>query len=411
MTQQQQDAVSAQPHQPKTKSRKPLSNNVLILIIAVTAAVGFLTGTQKDQIVSVVGPVFGLKSYAGQLDLSSVQETYKTLKANYDGKIDNQTLIDGVNKGLVAAAGDNYTLYMTSKDASNFENDLSGNIGGGIGAEVGVRQSKITIIRTLKSNPAEKAGLNTGDTILSINDQSTSGWTVDQAVAKIRGEAGTTVKLSVQRGSEVKDFTVTRATISNPSVESSVSGGVGTLTISRFDSETSVLARAAARDFKNQGVKDVILDLRGNGGGYLAAAQDVAGLWLNDQVVVSERTDGKVVDELKSGSDAILAGIPTVVLVNAGSASASEIVAGALQDHGAAKLVGEKTFGKGSVQKLIPLSGGAQLKVTIARWYTPNGKNITKEGITPDVVTGLSQQNVDAGVDPQLDAAKKTLGV
>ena len=396
MTKQQQDAVSAPPHQPKAKARKPLSTNLLILIIAVTAALGFLAGTQKDQIISVVGPVFGIKSYAGQLDLSSVQETYQALKANYDGNIDDKALIDGVNKGLVAAAGDQYTLYMNSKDVSSFENDLTGNIGGGIGAEVGVRASKITIIRTLTDNPAEKAGLNNGDTILSINDQSTNGWTVDQAVP---------------RGSEVKDFTVTRATISNPSVQSSITDGVGTLTISRFDDQTGVLARAAARDFKAKGVKNVILDLRGNGGGYLAAAQDVAGLWLNDQVVVSERTGGKVVDELKSGNDAVLAGIPTVVLVNAGSASASEIVAGALQDHGIAKLVGEKTFGKGSVQKLVPLSNGAQLKVTIARWYTPNGKNINKQGITPDVAAGLSQANVDAGVDPQLDAAKKVLGL
>jgi len=190
-----------------------------------------------------------------------------------------------------------------------------------------------------------------------------------------------------------------------------VTNGVGTLTISRFDSETGTLARAAARDFKSQGVKAIILDLRGNGGGYLTAAQDVAGLWLDNQVVVSERTNGKVVDELKSGSDAILSGIHTVVLVNAGSASASEIVAGALQDHGVAKLVGEKTFGKGSVQKLIALPEGAQLKVTVARWYTPNGKNITKEGITPDITATLAQKDVDAGVDPQLDAAKKELGL
>jgi carboxyl-terminal processing protease len=393
------------------KTKKSISTNALILIIAATAVIGFFAGTRSSQIISVVGPVFGIKTYAGDIDLSSVQATYKALKANYDGTLDDKTLVDGANKGLVSAAGDAYTLYMNAKDASAFENDLSGNIGGGVGAEVGLRQEKITIIRTLKGNPAEKAGLNAGDTVLSVNDQATTGWTVDQSVSKIRGEAGTTVKLSVQRGTEIKEFTITRAVISNPSVDSSVKDGVGTLIISRFDSETGALARAAARDFKNQGVKDIILDLRGNGGGYLTAAQDVAGLWLDNQVVVTERTNGKVTDELKSGSDAILAGIHTVVLVNAGSASASEIVAGALQDHGVAKLVGEKTFGKGSVQKLISLPDGAQLKVTVARWYTPNGKNITKEGITPDVAATLTQQNVDAGTDPQLDAAKKELGL
>jgi carboxyl-terminal processing protease len=186
---------------------------------------------------------------------------------------------------------------------------------------------------------------------------------------------------------------------------------VGILTISRFDSETSSLARAASRDFKNQGVKAVILDLRGNGGGYVDAAQDLAGLWLDGKVVVTERSGGKVVDELKSTSNPILASIPTVVLVNGGSASASEIVAGALQDYKVAKLVGEKTFGKGSVQKLIDLPEGAQLKVTVARWYTPSGKNITKEGIAPDVAVTLSAEDVNADLDPQFDAAMKALGL
>jgi carboxyl-terminal processing protease len=413
MTKQEHDehADAVPPHKPKAKIKKAITGNVLFLAVAVTAALGFFAGTQSNQIYSIIAPVFGIKSYAGQLDLSTLQDTYKALKANYDGTLSDKALLEGANKGLVAAAGDTYTLYMNAADSSAFQNDLSGTIGGGIGAEIGMRSDKLTIIRTLKGNPAEKAGLMTGDVIQSVNDQSTAGWTVEKIVAQIRGDVGTTVKVSVLRGTETKEFTVTRATISNPSVESAVKDGVGTLTITRFDDQTGALARAAAREFKAQGVKSVIMDLRGNGGGYLTAAQDVAGLWLNDKVVVTERTDGKVTDSLKSGTDAILAGIPTVVLVDAGSASASEIVAGALQDNGVAKLVGEKTFGKGSVQKLISLPGGSQLKVTVARWYTPKGKNITKEGITPDVVASISQENVNAGVDPQLDAAKKALGL
>lgn len=393
------------------KAKKPLSANLLLVIIAVTAAVGFFAGTRSDQIVGAIAPVFGIKIYTGHIDLSLVQTTYQKLKANYDGSIDDKALIEGASRGLVQAAGDEYTLYMNAKESSAFENDLSGNIGGGIGAEIGLRADKVTIIRTLADNPAEKAGLNAGDTILGINDQSTTGSTVEKAVTLIRGDAGTTVKLSVLRGTEIKEFTVTRAIISNPSVQSSVSGDIGTLIISRFDSETGALARVAARDFKSKNVKGIILDIRGNGGGYLTAAQDVAGLWLNDKVVVTERTNGKVVDELRTGNDAILAGIPISVLVNAGSASASEIVAGALQDYKVAKLVGEKTFGKGSVQELIDLPDGAKIKVTIARWYTPNGKNITKEGISPDVAATLTQVNVDAGIDPQFDAAKNELGL
>lgn len=397
--------------QTEQRTMKPLTKSVWFLIIAATAVLGFLAGTYSNQIYAAIAPVFGVKAYAGQLDLSTLQKTYQDLKANYDGTLSDQALIDGANHGLVSAAGDTYTLYMTAKEATAFNNDLSGNIGGGIGAEISMRSDKLTIIRTLPGNPAEKSGLNAGDVIVSVNDVSATGLTVDQVVSKIRGEAGTTVKLSVQRGAELKEFVITRAVISNPSVSSSVTNGLGTLTISRFDDKTAELARLAAQDFKKQGVKAIILDLRGNGGGYLAAAQEVAGLWLDNKVVVTERTNGATVDTLKSGSDAILAGIPTTVLINAGSASASEIVAGALQDHGVAKLVGEKSFGKGSVQELLPLSGGAQLKVTVARWYTPNGKNINQEGIKPDVAATLTQQNIDAGVDPQMDAAKQLLGL
>jgi carboxyl-terminal processing protease len=299
---------------------------------------------------------------------------------------------------------------MDAKEAESFNDDLSGKIGGGIGAEIGLRNDIPTIIRTLPGNAAEKAGLLAGDIIIGVNDESTSGWTATKAAEKIRGEVDTTVKVKVVRGGDEKEFTITRAIVNNPSIQTSVENGIGTLTISRFDGETSALALKAAQAFKQQNVRGVILDLRGNGGGYLTAAQDVAGLWLNNKVVVSERTNGKVVDELKSGNNALLAGIPTVILVNGSSASASEIVAGALQDHKAATLIGEKTFGKGTVQKVIDLGAGTILKVTIARWYTPNGKNITKEGITPDQVIELKAEDENAGRDPQMDAAKQKLG-
>jgi carboxyl-terminal processing protease len=394
---------------PKEK-RTGISKSSYFLTIAIVVVVGFVAGTRSNELLGAIGPVLGFKVETSTLDLSSVQKTYQQLKANYDGTIDTQKLIDGASRGLVAAAGDQYTVFMDAKEAKEFDNDLSGQIGGGIGAEIGVRNNQPTIIRVLADNPAEKAGLKASDTIVAINDQSTADWPADKTANAVRGEAGTTVKLTVMRSGESKEFTLTRATVNNPSVESKVENGIGTLTISRFDSETGGLAKKAAQSFKQQNVKGVILDVRGNGGGYLTAAQDVAGLWLNDQVVVSERTGGKVVDELRSGTDAILAGIPTVVLVNGGSASASEIVAGALQDHKAATLVGEKTFGKGTVQKVLDLGAGTSLKVTIARWYTPNGKNITKEGISPDQNVGLSATDSDAGKDPQLDAAKQRLG-
>jgi carboxyl-terminal processing protease len=299
---------------------------------------------------------------------------------------------------------------MDAKEAKEFNNDLSGQIGGGIGAEIGMRNDVPTIIRILPGNPAEKAGVLAGDIIIAVNGESTGEWTATKTAEKIRGQVDTTVKVKVIRNTEEKEFTITRATVNNPSVQTSVTNGIGTLTISRFDGETAALSQKAAQSFKEQNVRGVILDLRGNGGGYLTAAQDVAGLWLNDKVVVSERTNGRVVEELKSGNNAILSGIPTVVLVNGSSASASEIVAGALQDHKAATLIGEKTFGKGTVQKVVDLGADTLLKVTIARWYTPNGKNITKEGISPDQVIELKAEDANANRDPQMDAAKQKLG-
>ena len=392
-------------------SRTPngISRNIYFLTIAITVVIGFVAGTRSNELFAVVAPFMGIKVETGTLNLAPVQKTYQDLKANFDGSLDMNALIDGASRGLVESAGDRYTVFMDAKEARAFEDDLSGKIGGGIGAEIGVRNDQPTIVRILADNPAEKAGLKAGDVIVGINDQSTKDWPSDRTAEAIRGEVGTTVKVDVRRAAEAKTFTITRATVTNPSVSSSIQDGVGILDISRFDSETSSLARTAAQNFKQQNVKSVILDLRDNGGGYVTAAQDVAGLWLDDKMVVSERTGGKVVDELRSGGDSILAGIPTVVLVNGGSASASEIVAGALQDYKAATLVGEKTFGKGTVQKVIDLANGTKLKVTVARWYTPNGKNITKEGIQPNQKVEMSLADTNSGKDPQLDAAKAYL--
>jgi len=392
-----------------TSSKSGISKNVFFLTIAVVAVIGFVAGTRGNELLGAVAPALGFKVETETLDLSSVQKTYQQLKVNYDGNLDTQKLIDGASRGLVAAAGDQYTVFMDADEAKDFDDALSGDIGGGIGAEIGVRNDQPTIIRVLADNPATKAGLQAGDVIISVNSESSKGWTADKAADAIRGDVGTTVKVGVQRGSETKEFTITRATVSNPSVQSRIDNGIGILTITRFDGETGDLARKAAQNFKQQGVSKIVLDLRDNGGGYLTAAQDVAGLWLDDKVVVSERTNGKVTDELKSGDNPFLNGVPTVVLVNGNSASASEIVAGALQDHGVATLIGSKTFGKGTVQKVINLEGSARLKVTVARWYTPNGKNITEQGIEPDKKVTMSAEDVDAGRDPQFQAAKKLL--
>jgi carboxyl-terminal processing protease len=388
--------------------QRGVSKNIFILSMITIGLVSFVLGTRSDQLYAAIAPVFGIKASGDSLDLSLVQKTYRELKANYDGSLDSTKLIDGAARGMVSAAGDRYTVFMDQQESTDFAKELSGEVSG-IGCEIGVRSDRPTILRVLADSPAEKAGVMAGDTIVSVNGDSVEKADSATVAEKIRGEAGTTVKISVKRGDAVNDFTIIRAKISDPSVRWSVEGGIGTMTISRFDQDTGSLARKAAETFKEQQVKGVIVDVRDNGGGYLDAAKEVASLWLSDKVVVSEKTNGKTTDQVRTEGEPILAGVKTVVLVNGGSASASEIVAGALQDYGAATLVGEKTFGKGTVQKLIELPGGRQLKVTVARWYTPKGKNITKEGITPNTTVQLTSDDMNKSLDPQMAAARAAL--
>jgi carboxyl-terminal processing protease len=382
--------------------KKRVSTPLLILGFAVVAGIGYVAGAFNSHIYGGFNTLIG----NSQLDLSSVQATYQSIKENFDGEIDDAKLVEGANRGLVEALGDQYTVYMNKKESSDFDNSLSGNIGGGIGVEISLRGNLPTVVRVLRDNPAEKAGVAVNDVVTAVNGESVEKLTTTEIVAKIRGDAGTTVKVSVYRDGGAKDFTLTREVVNNPSVYGSVVNGVGIMTISRFDDKTGGLARSLATEFKAAGVKGVVLDLRGNGGGYVTAAQDVGGIWLDKQVVVTEKKGNKVTDELKSGGSPILNGVPTVVLINSSSASASEIVAGALHDHKAATLLGEKSFGKGSVQKLVGLGEGSMLKVTVARWYTPSGLNISEKGITPDTTVERTVDDLSAGRDPQLDAAK-----
>lgn len=384
----------------------------LFVVLVFVLAGGYLIGMNHRYVEAVVGPMFGFKVSTDQIDLSSVEQTYQTLKSTYDGKLDDQALIDGANKGLVEAVGDKWTVYLTKQDSTNFNNDLTGNIGGGIGVEIGIRNNRTTAVRILDNNPGADAGLKVGDVIDKVDGKSTDGQAVDQVASAIRGSVGSTVKIDVLRAGKPISFTITRATVNNPSVYSSiVSGDIGVMTITRFDDQTAALARAQAADFRNAGVRGVILDLRDNGGGYIDAARVVASLWLNNKVVVIEKTGGVTTDTLKSDSNPILGGIKTVVLVNGNSASAAEIVAGALKDNGAATLIGTQTYGKGSVQSLINLPGGAELKVTTARWYTPDGINITDKGITPDKIVNMTAQDANNGADPQEDAAMLAFGI
>ena len=382
------------------------SQSVQFLAVIIVAIISFAAGTRYETIFAAAAPMFGMRASNKTIDLSSVQETYQQLAANYDGKLDTQKLIYGASRGLVAAVGDKHTSYMDPKESEEFKKSLSGNIGGGIGAEIGLRNNKPTIIKPLNDSPAQKAGIKAGEVIMKVNGEEVADWGVDKVVDKIRGEIGTSVKLTLQNGQQVHEVSVVRQNITAPAVESRINGKIGILTVSRFNDDTVSAARKAAREFIDRGVTKVIVDLRNNPGGTVDSAQGLLGLWLNNQVVLTERRGSETVKTLNSTGSPILENIQTVVLINENSASASEITAGALRDYGKAKLVGKKSYGKGSVQVVLDLSSGSQLKVTEARWYTPKGKNIDKEGIKPDVEVELTADDVKNDKDPQLEKAE-----
>ncbi len=320
--------------------------------------------------------------------------------------------MDGARAGLVSAGGDPYTIYLDAAQAKVLSDDLDGQLSG-IGAQIAIKNNILTVVAPVPGTPADKAGLRPGDVIEDINNQDTTTMGIDVAVAKIRGKADTNVTLKIARSGAPAAFnvTITRANIQVPSVNWSVKdGNIGYIRITTFGSDTADLMDKAATQLVAQGAKKIILDLRNNGGGYLTAGVSVANEFLPAGKTIVTTRDGDVVTDsetAKSGGQ--LVGLPTIVLVNVGSASASEIVAGALHDNGAAKLLGETTFGKGSVQDIINLSGGAELKVTVAHWYTPGGININKAGLKPDIAVALTTADYNASQDPQLAAALQQL--
>lgn len=389
------------PKHTRVRSEKQVALSTMVMVCVIVALGFFMLGTRSYLLPSL----FSKSTAPAELDFSSLNELYSVLKSKYDGTIDASKLVDGARHGMIDAIGDPYTTYFNAEEAKAFDSDLNGTFEG-IGAELGKTNGQLSILSVIADSPAEKAGLEKNDIILKVNGEDTSSMTVGGAVTKIRGDKGTSVKLTILRGETTKEYSITRDTITSPSVNTEIlDGNIGYMRISRFGDDTTGLAKKAAENFKAQGVTKVILDLRGNGGGLVTAAQSVASLWLNNKVIVSERTGGVTTDTLRSTGDSVLEGTKTIVLVDGDSASASEIVAGALKDNGAATLLGEKTFGKGSVQTVEDLTNGGKLKVTIAKWYTPNGVNINKEGIAPDKEVKLSDEDVKAGKDTQKEAA------
>ncbi len=384
---------------------------VAVLLIA-TFGLGFVSGEGKLKLSGGKIEINHGNQPATSADYSLLWDALETLNSKYvDRPLDQQKLMYGAVQGLVAAAGDPYTVFFDPEEAQAFTEQLQGSFSG-IGAEVGIKDDQLVIIAPLDESPAQKAGLAPDDAILKINDTTTQGMTVDEAVSKIRGQAGTQVKLTIlsKNQKDPKEITITRAKIEIKSVklESKEINGkkIAVIKLSQFGDDTQGLLDQAIDSVLTGNYAGLVLDLRNNPGGYLETAVSTIANWVGpNQIAVKEIGNDKTEKDSKTSGLARLKGIKTIVLVNGGSASASEIVAGALQDYQVATLVGEKTFGKGSVQVLQNLKNNTELKVTIAKWFTPKRRGIDKTGLEPDIKVELTADDVTNKRDPQMDKA------
>lgn len=337
-----------------------------------------------------------------------LEEKYATGSTTTD--ISKEDRVRGAIQGLVDAYGDPYTVYFPPEEASVFDENISGNFSG-VGMEVGLREKLITVIAPLPDTPAEKAGILAGDVVVKINGTSTEGMRIDEAVSLIRGEKGTVVNLQIFRAGEDEflNIPVTRDTINIPTVKTEKVGDTFIIAIYSFNAIAEEQMQNALKEFVDSRAKNLVLDLRGNPGGYLQSAVSIASYFLPaGKIVVQEQFGESASDEVfRSQGRLIKEFTPKnfVVLVDNGSASASEILAGALKDHGVATIIGTQTFGKGSVQELVKLDGNASVKITVARWLTPNGTSISQGGLAPDIVIERTPEDRVAEKDPQKDAA------
>ncbi len=325
------------------------------------------------------------------LDFSLFWDTWEKLEEKFVDKkrLDPQKMFYGAIKGMVASVDDPYTFFLTPEENKLSKDDLEGKFEG-IGAQLGLKNGRIVVIAPLKKSPAEKAGVKAGDAILKVDGKSTEKWTLFEAVSKIRGEKGTKVILTLERDEKEIDAEIIRDEINVPSVELEVKRGVAILKLARFGDDTTKEWDKAisqiARQWKGKTVKAMILDLRDNPGGYLDGSVYIASEFIAEgKLVVKQEYNNGTYEEHKVKRGGMLLDIPLVVLINKGSASASEIVAGALRDYKRAKLIGEKTFGKGSIQEALDLKKGAGLHVTIAKWILPNGDWINDKGVEPTI--------------------------
>lgn len=326
-------------------------------------------------------------------------------------QVSDQEKVYGAISGLLSSIGDDYAEFFNPEDRKKFDEDIRGNFGG-IGAEIGIRDETLTVIAPLKNTPASKAGLKAGDKILEIDGESTDGLSIEESVKIIRGNIGTSVTLTVFREGweETKEIAVTRANIVIPTLDYQIRDDkIAVIELYSFNSNSNKLFYEAMLDILSKNSQGLVLDLRNNPGGFLEVAVDLASYFLPEETLVVSETSREDSLEFRSRGGGALEDFPTVILINKGSASAAEILAGALRDQKKIPLIGETTFGKGTVQQLEELFDGSSLKLTVANWVLPSGKIIDQEGLEPDFVIPLTEEDIKAEKDPQLEKAIEVL--
>ncbi|MFA4890068.1 MAG: S41 family peptidase [Candidatus Paceibacterota bacterium] len=403
-----------------SKLKKSLYFIIVLALFGGVFTSGAIFGYYKRPAVEKVYTLFNKEATKpADIDFSPFWVAWSTIEQKYVSKdtVDNQAMVWGAIQGMVKGLGDPYTTFFPPQESKIFQENIRGDFGG-VGMEIGIRKGVLIVISPLKNTPAYRAGIKAGDTIIKIDDTITTDMTADEAASLIRGEKGTKVKLTILRkdADEPLEFEITRDTIIVPVLDAETKpGGIFIIKLYNFSNGSADAFRGALREFVLSGQNNkLILDLRNNPGGYLESAVDMASWFLPIGDVVAREKFGSGEENIfrSKGYDIFnspAGELPMVILVNEGSASASEILAGALQEHGIAKLVGIKTFGKGSVQELIQITPDTSLKLTIAKWLTPNGKSLSDNGLEPDVKVEMTKKDIDANKDPQMDKAVELL--
>ncbi|MBI4094593.1 MAG: S41 family peptidase [Candidatus Liptonbacteria bacterium] len=394
-----------------------LSGLAVLALIAFAAGGSFLfgyrLGSEHPQTLVVEG-VKNINPEAPlQGDFGVFWQAWQLINEKFlnNKEVSDQEKVYGAVRGLVGALDDPYAEFFDPEDNQKFQEDIKGHFGG-IGAEIGIRDEQLIIVTPLADTPAMRAGLRPSDKIVRVDGESTAGITVQEAIKRIRGIQGTKVVLDILRDGwdKTREFRIIRADITAPTLSFEMKNDIGYVHLQSFNDNTARLLRDAVSDMRRNNARGMVLDLRNNPGGFLNVAIDVSGWFLNRGTLVVKKEGTGENEQFFANGNELLAKFPVVIVINKGSASASEILAGALHDQRNVKLVGETSFGKGTVQELENLKDGSSLKVTTAHWVLPSGKILEGEGIPPDVEVALTEEDVKNKKDPQLEKALEILG-